>query len=183
MTHANPAAALRANSPSEVGFGESRKTRGVFDAVIQVSRRLWPRKTAAEMAIRARVSSRSAENWLARKADPNAQAFCSLLHSEEGFEFLIAAMADAEPAWWRLIRALNDSAQAQKLQAVARRRLRRAVRGALDADRDITAAIARAEAAFVRDEEFYGPQIDALRATARVHARAVVTPAKEKLKR
>src|SRR3990167_7690945 len=183
MSRTYTAAALRANLPSEVGFGETRKTRGVFDAVIQVSRHLWPRKTAAEMAIRAQVSSRSAENWLARKGDPNAEAFCALLHSEEGFEFLIAAMADAEPAWWRLIRALSDAAQAQKLQAVARRRLRRAVRGALDADQEITAAIARAEAAFVHDEEFYGPQIDALRAAARIPNRPLASPTREKLRR
>ena len=183
MNRSYPAAALRANLPSEVGFGETRKTSGVFDAVIQVSRHLWPRKTAAEMAIRARVSSRSAENWLARKADPNAQAFCALLRSEEGFEFLIAAMADAEPAWWRLARALMDTAEAQKLQAVARRRLRRAVRGALDADKDITAAINRAEPLLVFDEEFMRPHVAALRATGRVPDRPMAQTAREKLKR
>lgn len=183
MSRSYPAAALRANSPSEVGFGEPRKTSGVFDAVIQVSRHLWPRKTAAEIAIRARVSSRSAENWLARRADPNAQAFCALLHSEEGFEFLIAAMADAEPAWWRLARALMDTADATKLQAVARRRLRRAVRGALDADRDITAAIDRAETLLVFDEEFMRPHVAALRTTSRVSGRTLASSTREKLKR
>ena len=183
MNRSYPAAALRANLPGAGTCTTTGTTLPLISSLMRAAHSLWPFKTTSELIVRTRRSERTVKYWRAEQREMSSEDFARLLRTEEGFEFLIAAMADAEPAWWRLIRALSDAAQAQKLQAVARRRLRRAVRGALDADQEITAAIARAEAAFVHDEEFYGPQIDALRAAARIPNRPLASPTREKLRR
>lgn len=104
-----------------------------------------------------------------------------LLQSEDGFEFLVAVMADARPTWWRVCRPLMEVAETQKMQAAARRRLRRVIEGAVDADREISATIQRAEAALcVQDEDFYRPQFDGARASSRTLDRAVAQGSKRK---
>lgn len=106
-----------------------------------------------------------------------AEELAQFLQSEDGFEFLVAVMADARPTWWRVCRPLMEVAETQKMQAAARRRLRRVIEGAVDADREISATIQRAEAALcVQDEDFYRPQFDAARNGAGPRDRAMAAP-------
>lgn len=99
MTNAIPRGMV--NSVGEARFGNSRSMLRSIDAVMRVAQALWPRKTAAQLAVRAGVSQRACEYWLARKSDLSADALTRLLRSDEGLDFLEAIMADARPEWWR----------------------------------------------------------------------------------
>jgi hypothetical protein len=136
---------------------------------MHVARSLWPRKTAAELAGLTGASLRTAERWLAGERELSTGALAALIRSEHGLDFLVALMADAEPAWWCRAKAYFAAIDAQRMQRAARRRLKEAI----DADTELTAAIGRADALLVQDSEFFGPHVDAVRATARVRDRAV----------
>jgi len=74
-----------------------------------------------------------------------------------------------------------EVAETQKMQAAARRRLRRVIEGAVDADREISASIQRAEAALcVQDEDFYRPQFDGARSSIGARDRALAQASKRK---
>lgn len=45
-----------------------------------VARALWPRKTAAHLAAKARVSERQAKNWLAGEHEPSARAVQAIVN-------------------------------------------------------------------------------------------------------
>lgn len=82
-----------------------------------------------------------------------------LLRSEDGLDFLVAVMGDAQPAWWRWItkvmtlaavrrRQHEDAQEILKLETSTDADVgaRRRIKGALNADKRISAAVARAEA-------------------------------------
>lgn len=46
----------------------------------RVARALWPRKTAAHLAAAARVSERTATNWLAGVHEPSARAIAAIVN-------------------------------------------------------------------------------------------------------
>ncbi len=48
------------------------------------ARALWPRKTAAELAYRARVSERAAKFWLSGERDPSFDALMAILNEIRG---------------------------------------------------------------------------------------------------
>jgi hypothetical protein len=77
-------------------------------------------------------------------------------------------MANARPEWWRICSALMDAADIRKMQMAAQRRIAKTIEGVLDADRSLSAAIHRAEALAVQDEEHLRPHLDALRSMARI---------------
>jgi hypothetical protein len=143
---------------------------------MHVARTLWPRKTAAELAELTGASLRTAERWLAGQRPLSTDALAALIRSEHGLDFLSALMADAEPAWWRRAKAYFAAIDAQRLQRAARRRLREAI----DADTALTAAIGRADALLVHDEEFYREHADAVRAAARAPDRTMVAGKRRK---
>lgn len=49
-----------------------------------VARALWPRKTAAELAFRAKVSERAAKFWLSGKRDPSVGAILVIVNAIRG---------------------------------------------------------------------------------------------------
>jgi len=152
-----------ANSVTGQLVGNDRPKRRSISPVMLAARSLWPRKTAAELAELTGASLRTAERWLAGERTLSTDALAALIRSERGLDFLVALMADAEPVWWRRVKAYFAAIDAQRLQRAARRRLREAI----DADTALSAAIGRADALLVQDEEFYREQGDALRAVAR----------------
>lgn len=88
-------------------FGNSTPSVRLLGAVMRKLRALYPAKTAANIAVRAGVKTRTAEYWLSEKAgrDMSAEAFLSLLVSEDGGQILAAIMAELpakrRPEWWR----------------------------------------------------------------------------------
>jgi len=94
-----------------------------------------------------------------------------LIRSERGFDILEAVMGNATPAWWRLMMPLMDAANARQMQIAARRRLKKTIESALDADQHLTAAIQRAEA--LSDQDFVSVQVDAMRSVGGLQNRAL----------
>jgi hypothetical protein len=120
-----------------------------------------------------RVSDKTAKRKLGFERALSPEDIGVLIRSERGFEVLNALMGDAKPAWWRMVVPLMDAADAHKMQLAARRRLKKTIESALDADRDLAATIQRAEALAFHDEEHVGPHIDALRSMGGASHRSV----------
>ena len=138
-------------------------------AIIATFRNLFPQHTRKTLARLLGISDGAAHKKLSGERAFSTAELAALIRSEHGLDFLVALMADAEPAWWRRVKAYFAAIDAQRLQRAARRRLREAI----DADTELTAAIGRADALLVHDEDFYRPHADAVRAAARVSDRAL----------
>lgn len=97
-----------ANLDTEQVFGFERPSVRAIGAVMRRLHALYPDKFAANVAVRARVSTRAVEHWTAKDAekrrDMSAEAFISLLFSDDGAAVLEAAMlslpARDRPRWW-----------------------------------------------------------------------------------
>lgn len=147
----------------------------LVDRIIQVSQSIlpWQRSPQKNLARAAGVSPRSVEYW-GEARGLSADALANLIRSEEGFRFLEALMDGARPKWWRICVPMMGVAAVQEMQIVARRKMRQAVQGAIDADTSISASIASAEAALpFQDENFMRPHLDAMRSVARPQNRTV----------
>ena len=93
MTTISVAASGKANQVAAEFFGDNRKNLRSSEIVLAVARRLWPRKTAEEIAARTRYSVRAAEYWLALTHDMPFDAYMALLNSDHGSAFLDAVYA------------------------------------------------------------------------------------------
>lgn len=71
-----------------------------MEAVCAMARRLWPSKTAINIASRAEVSERAAKLWLEGRTEPGADALVNLLRSDVGFELLQQIMQGSGTRWW-----------------------------------------------------------------------------------
>ncbi|NTG01850.1 hypothetical protein G6L30_17170 [Agrobacterium rhizogenes] len=65
-----------------------------------MARRLWPSKTAINLASRAEISERAAKLWLEGRTEPGADALVNLLRSDAGFELLQSIMQGSGTRWW-----------------------------------------------------------------------------------
>lgn len=117
------------------------------------------------------VSDKTAKRKLKLERRLTDDEIGKLIRSERGFEVLTAIMGDAKPLWWRIVVPLMDAADARRMQIAARRRMKQTIESALDADQSLTAAIRRAEALSVQDEEHVSPHLDALRSMGGVQGR------------
>jgi hypothetical protein len=81
-------------------FGFDRNFLPVCEAVARVARRLWPVKTARNLASRAGTTHRAAEFWLSGQTGLNADALAELLRSDCGLAVLEELMGAAKPSWW-----------------------------------------------------------------------------------
>lgn len=125
------------------------------------------------------LSDKTAKRKLDLERSLSVEELGALIRSDRGLEIVSAIMGDARPEWWRICEAVMDAADIRKMQIAAQRRIAKTLAGAIDADRDLTAAIQRAEALAVHDPEHLGNHLDALRSMARVPDRAVAsTPSK-----
>jgi hypothetical protein len=82
--------------------------------VIAAAQALWPRKTAAELALRSGASVRTCERWIGERCGLSAEALAELLRSEDGLKFLEAVMGDARPKWWRMFRRQIERGQIRR---------------------------------------------------------------------
>jgi hypothetical protein len=112
-----------------------------------------------------------------------ADAVASLLQSRFGRHFLIAIMDDAAPAWWQAALSYFGLLDVRRRQ----RKAQREWGDAIDADRNLRAAITRAEAVLadqneaakaIRNSDAFGARFDDLRAKSGVRHRAVAASEK-----
>lgn len=86
---------------SDSGFPKRGIKIPLIDVVCGVARRLWPSKTAINLASRAEISERAAKLWLEGRTEPGADALVALLRSDIGFELLQNLMQGSGTRWWR----------------------------------------------------------------------------------
>lgn len=144
-------------------------------AIIAVLKAIFPAKTWASLTKLVCMSDSTAKNRMLQRREFTADEIGALLWSEHGREVLIAIMTQApvEPDWWRVAKSLFQIHDAEKFQHEARQRVRSILNEAVYADRDLSAAIARADAMLVHDAEFYGVQADAFREASSSHHRSM----------
>lgn len=128
--------------------------------------RICPDKTWAYIANLIGVKERAAKHRKAASRPYSADDLRKILHSENGFIVLAAIMADSNARWWKVCFPLMQVAEVQAMQLRARKKISQALLGAVDADADLTAAIARADTLLVHDADFARPHADAVRAMA-----------------
>lgn len=155
---------------------ELTQPRHLNFAIAETLRRVSPRKTWGYLCSLTGLSERSAKYRMSGEREFTADELAALIRSEDGFEFLTALMADAQPAWWRTVRrafALGDL-----------RRQQQKIREAIDEVEATDRALARAETALaslrVQDEDFARPMADALAAAGRVPTRALAQTTKRR---
>lgn len=135
--------------------------RAALTAVLKIkeSRKTWA-FLADLLSPQIEISESVAKHRLRGSRDYTSDEIRKLLQSEEGLEFLVALMADAEPKWWWWAKQVmsvasikrrrkEDEQEILRLEtsAPAEPGARRRIKGALDANRSISAAIDRAEIA------------------------------------
>ena len=86
---------------TDLGFAKRGKRIPPVEAVCAMARRLWPSKTAINLASRAEISERAAKLWLEGRTEPGADALVNLLRSDAGFELLQSIMEGSGTRWWR----------------------------------------------------------------------------------
>lgn len=107
------------SSGATVSFGFDRTGVPVVEAVSRVARRLWPVKTARQLAARAGATHRAAEFWLAHEKGLSADALAELLRSDAGLQMLEAIIGEHKPSWWPSFRAeAKASAIAERLESI-----------------------------------------------------------------
>jgi hypothetical protein len=140
-----------------------------------------PRKTWAFLCdllyktARIEMTERVAKHRLANTRSYTIEELQALLQSDDGLDFLVAIMDDAEPKWWWWAkqvmtlaavrrRRAEDEQEILKLEtsAPAEHGSRRRIKGALDASKRVGTALARAETAvgFRRPERDGGVDSD-----------------------
>ena len=101
---------------NDTDVGASQQLRNLF-------RRLWPKKTAAYLAIAGDITVRQAERILAGHGI-GAAVLIHLLRSEHGAEVLEITMQGVMPAWWREAFHERKIANARRKRQAAERELR-----------------------------------------------------------
>jgi hypothetical protein len=86
---------------ADSGFSKRGKRIPPVEAVCAMARRLWPSKTAINLASRAEISERAAKLWLEGRTEPGADALVNLLRSDAGFELLQSIMIGSGTRWWK----------------------------------------------------------------------------------
>ena len=103
VENANPDSATTCGGSARI-----EKRRKKLRSSVLISR-LWPRKTAAEVAARTGVSVRTAEYWLSSAHDMPLNAFFALVESEQGDAFLeVVGRSMSSPAFERFRNRLRD---------------------------------------------------------------------------
>lgn len=119
------------------------------------------------------ISDKTAKRKLGLERSLSAEELGVLIRSERGFEIVAAIMGDARPEWWRLCSVLMDAADIRKMQIAAQRRIAKTIAGAVDADKSLSEAIARAESLAFLGQDQAGIHADALRSMRGVPDRAL----------
>lgn len=130
MTAASTAITGNANRGTEQVFGKSDPGVRFVSAVMQKLRAKYPEKTAANIAARARVSTRTAEYWVSpsNPREMSAKAFIALLAGEDGGDILEAMMLEMpvkmRPRWFTRQANTARMAEIERKQAEAEDEIR-----------------------------------------------------------
>lgn len=115
--------AARANlSPGQLA-GNAVSYGRTANALRNLFRRLWPTKTAVELAYRTESNLRHAERILAGERGISAETIYALLHTEAGWPVLQELMAGSDAQWWRELQRAHRLATLRRRQADLRREL------------------------------------------------------------
>lgn len=115
---------------ADSGFSKHRKRIPPVEAVCAMARRLWPSKTAINLASRAEISERAAKLWLEGRTEPGADALVNLLRSDAGFDLLQSIMEGSGTRWWKEFRRGVHIAELEQKQEFLRQQLE-ALKGGL----------------------------------------------------
>lgn len=110
------------------------------------------------------LSERAAKHRMAgTRAFTLDEAF-ELLRRPDGYKILshmMTALPDPKPEWWQIIEPLMEIVDAQRLQLAAQRQIETTLKRTLDADRNLSATLARGHAALLHhDPRFYSAHLD-----------------------
>lgn len=167
-----------AGAKAKIGESNSSMPTPQTGRILAAFAKIFPDYTSKLLARLLGLSESGARKKLDGDRKLDIDEFCVMLHTDEGFEYLTAVMAESQVKWWRLMSASMTAREAQRLQAAARTRIRRVIRESIDADADLSAAIARAEA--FSDQEFHRPHADALRSMGRLQNRTMAPAGKQR---
>lgn len=177
MSGTYDAAAKRSNSASPhagENFPQSGETnRRIVNAIKQMYD-----SPAVALGRWLGISDKATKRKLVGERSLSLEEVGSLLRSERGYEILTAIIGEARPEWWRLCSVLMDAADIRKMQIMAQRRAAQVLKGVVDADRDLSEDIRRAETLAFYGSEQAGMHADALRSINRVPDRPVASKTK-----
>lgn len=176
MSKGYAVAARDANLAGSISEPRKGQKRTQTLSVMRVARGIFPSQTVPELVAITGASESTVKRWLNGSQEMSFEHFRALLHSENGLEFLSAAMADSPSMWWRMVKVVTGAAIARKMQAKANAMVRRVVSGALKANAETNTGLDRAAALLVQDEDFFSEHFAAL---ASFQAGAVVAPARK----
>ncbi len=114
----------KANSGTDSLVGVSDSLVGRWSALRNLFKVLWPKKTAAHLALVVDTTVRQAERIVGDEQGIGAAALVRLLRSEHGGEVLDVLMAGANPTWWRATFKERQIAAARRERKDAERRLK-----------------------------------------------------------
>lgn len=114
---------MRANSCPGQLAGNSVSYGRTTAALRKLFRKLWPAKTAVELAYRTESNLRHAERILAGERGISAETIHALLHTEAGWPVLQELMAGSDAQWWRDLQQAHRLATLRRRQAELRRDL------------------------------------------------------------
>ena len=131
-------------------FGDRRKGLRLNSQVMQISRGLFPIKTAQHLSDLTGYSVRSCEYWLSEKSVIPADALVSLMQSDQGRNFLVGVMADNQKRWWLQLKAWVKSIDYRTAEIKQRRMLRELLDDAAGSTPSQVSA-----SMLLQDEDFY----------------------------
>lgn len=159
------------------GAAEMGPPRGHSGPIMEAFGKIFPEDTRKILAQFLGLSPDGAKKKLQGDRDLHIDELFTLLRTDEGFSYLAAGMAGSQARWWKVIGLLMEAGDVQTMQIKAQRKLARVMKGAIDADADLSAARARADALLFQDEDFYRSHADALSAMARLPHRTLAPAA------
>lgn len=117
--------AKSSKSAGEASFAKSEERFGLFEKIVSVIRRAWPKKTAAHVSFLTGVSERAVQFWLAGETRMTLEHVAALLKTEEGYAILAAIMGSAKPEWWLDTMTAAELRASRKIQRAEQRRTAR----------------------------------------------------------
>lgn len=121
MNALSPAFVANAKLVTDRTVGFRRSIGRALDKAMQVLHDIYPSKTAANIAVRIGVCTRTAERFVARERDMNAGQFIALLWTDDGGKILKAVMETLppreRPRWWLRHENSMRLAEIETLQA------------------------------------------------------------------
>lgn len=144
------------------------------DAVCTVLKAIFGAKPWAVLMDMFGLSEGAAKKKIHGERELSTDELRAILHREDGHHVLAAMMAGSMCHWWSLASTVIEADLIKQAEAANRRRLTSLMKGAVDADRSLSAAIHDAETAnFVHDENFHRPHRDAVRAVVGLSHRSL----------